>query len=454
MLLSVQKISGLNSGLAAHFFQTFHAAPWTISALGKLRAVTPNKIDDALRWAAQLQTQQANIFATLPQIEGRHWFLAVTAPAETRTSELDLLPTHVILAGNLTLLWRLQEPQLAADALRMSELLAKQMRGARAVTDGLVPLPGTVAFVKHGVQLTGRHIVQMLEPLAVAYRVADGAIQAPRRKEAAPLPALTACADGIHATAVKWVWPGYIPLGALSIISGAEGMGKSQVAINIAATVSSGGTWPDGSRAQQGGALVFEAEDDAGSVIKPRLIAAGADLRRVGIGGGFDLSEGVGALVAETKRIGGVRLVVLSPLRTFFKAAEDHGNSGVRAALKPLLEWAATSGVSIVGITHPPSAKKYTQAFAGSQGYVEVARAAFSVLPDPDDDNPLIRLRRRVLVAAKANLAPDGEIMGFRIEGVEAGGIATSRVVWEPRLPADVDEKPKAKTRRRSNGND
>ena len=47
-------------------------------------------------------------------------------------------------------------------------------------------------------------------------------------------------------------WPGVIACGDLTLLGGAPGMGKSQVAIYGAATVSRGGTWPDGSRAQRG----------------------------------------------------------------------------------------------------------------------------------------------------------------------------------------------------------
>ena len=226
-------------------------------------------------------------------------------------------------------------------------------------------------------------------------------------------------------------------------------MGKSQAACSVAAIVSSGGEWPGGEPAQAGSVLIFEEEDDAASVIKPRLMAAGADLRRVLIGREVDLSNGIGALVAEAKKLGGVRLVVLSPLRKMIGAAEDHGNTGVRKALAPLLQWAERDGIAILGIAHPPGDKEYKAAFAGSKAYFERARAAFSVLPDPTDRNPIVRHRRRIMVAAKANNAPDGEVMGYRIEGVTVSGIETSRVVWEPRKRGDEEgeEAPKPRGR-------
>jgi hypothetical protein len=165
--------------------------------------------------------------------------------------------------------------------------------------------------------------------------------------------------------------------------------------------------------------------------VVPRLMAAGADLRRVAAGQLVDLSAGIDALAAEAKRQGHVRLIVLSPIRKFMGTAEDHGNLGVRGVLEPLLAWAEAERIAILGIAHPPGAKKNQPAFAGSQAYVEVARAAFSVIADPGDRNPVLKQRRRFLVAAKSNLSSDQGTMPYRIEGARIGRIETSRVVWE-----------------------
>lgn len=167
-------------------------------------------------------------------------------------------------------------------------------------------------------------------------------------------------ASNIKAKPIEWLWPGVIPRGCLTLIAGAAGMGKSQVAISIAARVTSEG----------GRALIMEAEDDAGSVVLPRLKAAGADIKKCAIGSLVDLSGGIKTLTATAKKLGGVRLVVLSPIRAFFKAAEDHGNVGVRKALAPLLTWAEREGATIVGIGHPPKGRR--DPFAGSAAYVEL----------------------------------------------------------------------------------
>src|SRR5579863_10600519 len=43
---------------------------------------------------------------------------------------------------------------------------------------------------------------------------------------------------------VQWLWPGRIPRGMVTLVEGAEGAGKSFVALDVAARVSRGLGWP------------------------------------------------------------------------------------------------------------------------------------------------------------------------------------------------------------------
>ena len=430
MLLTPNKFPGIKTDLAAYFLRGIHDAPWSIVASGRERKFEAAQLDKLMLWASAQQVQQQAVGLYLDPTR----FLVVTAPAEARPAERCLPPTHVILAGRLWLVWRLSAAISPADAKTATAALARQLRGGEAATGTPVPLPGTVALVRRGMQLVGKYPVQTLPPLGYSYRFVDGRLARPERAAAEPEEEIAVSADKIKARPVEWLWPDVIPLGSLTLIAGAAGMGKSQTALSIVARVTREG----------GNALVFEVEDDAGSVVVPRLVAAGADIKRVALGGLVDLSDGGGAIIRTAKRVfgssagrgqtsaatgGGVRLVVLSPIRAFYKQAEDNGNVGVRRAMEPLLKWAAAEGVTVLGIGHPP--KTGRDPFAGSQAYVEVARAAYSTVYDPTDKNPHIKSRRRVLVNAKANLGPDTQILSYRIEGVTLpDGIETSRVVW------------------------
>jgi|GEM_PF-3030423 len=107
---------------------------------------------------------------------------------------------------------------------------------------------------------------------------------------------------------VQWLWPGRVPRGMVTLIEGAEGAGKSFVALDIAARVSRGAGWPElaetssvatrkgpltpGSSAtggeerdaeitqSPGEVLIICRTDDCRSAAR-RLTALGADLRKI-----------------------------------------------------------------------------------------------------------------------------------------------------------------------------
>src|SRR5262249_2883185 len=53
-------------------------------------------------------------------------------------------------------------------------------------------------------------------------------------------------ASDIKIVPVAWLWPRRIALGKWSLIAGEPGLGKSQVALAMAAAVTIGGLWPCG----------------------------------------------------------------------------------------------------------------------------------------------------------------------------------------------------------------
>ncbi len=236
-----------------------------------------------------------------------------------------------------------------------------------------------------------------------------------------PAPASFQTASAVKLAPVRWLWPSAIPAGALSLIAGEAGVGKSTIAASIAGIVSSGGSWPSGERAEAGGVIFCEGEDDRSAVTAPRLAAAGANMRRIVLGPVCDLSAGVGQLQEAARSLsGGASLIVLSPIRSFF-GLESYRSGDVRARLAPLLAWAEAEGIAVLGVSHP---KTGARDFAGSSAWKEVARAG--LFAEKTDDGG------RHVTPLKASLAPDGWRLPYRIEAVEAGGIHTSRIAWQP----------------------
>jgi hypothetical protein len=81
---------------------------------------------------------------------------------------------------------------------------------------------------------------------------------------------------------LSWLWPDRIPLGKLVLLDGDPDLGKSLIALDLCARLSTGRLFPDG-RPGPGpaNALVLSAEDSAHDTVVPRLRQLGADLGRV-----------------------------------------------------------------------------------------------------------------------------------------------------------------------------
>ena len=80
---------------------------------------------------------------------------------------------------------------------------------------------------------------------------------------------------------VDWLWNGWLAKRKLHLLAGSPGNGKTTIALNITATISDGGTWPDGAKAPKGRVVVWSGEDGLEDTLGPRVRAAGAELENV-----------------------------------------------------------------------------------------------------------------------------------------------------------------------------
>ena len=88
--------------------------------------------------------------------------------------------------------------------------------------------------------------------------------------------------DTVTPEPIRWLWPGRIPLGMFVLIAGQPGVGKTTISHSIAATLTNGGKWPfSDHHADTGDVIILTAEDDPVHTLAPRLIAAGANRKRV-----------------------------------------------------------------------------------------------------------------------------------------------------------------------------
>ena len=245
--------------------------------------------------------------------------------------------------------------------------------------------------------------------------------------------------DAVEPVGVDWLWDGWLAAGKLHLIGGAPGTGKTTIAAALAACVTCGGRWPDGTQAQRGSVVFWSGEDDVADTLNPRLRAAGADMARVhmvvGVKEGadrypFDPARDMDALRLALEAVPGVRLIVIDPIVSAV-SGDSHKNAEVRRGLQPLVDLAGQLGCALLGITHfskGTSGRDPVERIAGSLAFGALPRLVMvTAKQEAKDDQP----ERRVMLRAKSNIGPDGggfvydlrqgELPGY--EGVEASSV-------------------------------
>lgn len=249
----------------------------------------------------------------------------------------------------------------------------------------------------------------------------------------AATPTLGVLLADVRPERVSWLWPGYLPCGKLVVIDGDPGLGKSALTLDLAARLTTGQPFPDGSRPEPRGVLLLSAEDGLADTIRPRLDAAGADLTKVLALTGIPESDGerpvtlpddLPIIEQAIQRIA-AGLVVIDPLMAFLAGTvNSFRDQDVRRALAPLAALAERTGATILVVRHLNKATGGSPIYrgGGSIGIAGAARAVLLVARDPDD------AERRILASVKSNLGPPPPALAYHLDGTNSG---TVRVVWE-----------------------
>ena len=245
------------------------------------------------------------------------------------------------------------------------------------------------------------------------------------------------CGADIKPQPITWLWPGWVPAGKLTILAGAAGTGKTTLALALAAVLTAGGRWPDGSSCHGlGNVLIWSSEDVADDTLVPRLIASGADLARCHFIEGiaqdgesvpFDPSQDIPDLRRAVDAIGGVSLLLIDPIVSAV-AGDMHRANDVRRSLQAVVDFADAHGCAVIGITHfakGGAGKAPQDRVIGSQAFGALARMVLVTAKEEGSN-------RRVMARAKSNIAPDDGGVAYSLELVTiAGGIEATHAVWE-----------------------
>ena len=234
---------------------------------------------------------------------------------------------------------------------------------------------------------------------------------------------ITLRASDIKPEPVSWLVEGSIPLGAMAVIGGQPGLGKSQIAISLAAAVTTGKGLPNGETFSDIGSVIILAnEDDAARTIRPRLDAAGADTTKVHIVEGvaregqpdadlFQLDTDIRELRITAQLLGDVRLIIIDPPSAYLGTKVDtYKDSDVRRVLTPLGALAQETGALVILVVHLNKRTEggAQQRIGGSGAWVAAPRVAFLVVEDPHS-------KERFMLPVKNNLGDDRTGFQYRI---------------------------------------
>jgi RecA-family ATPase len=216
---------------------------------------------------------------------------------------------------------------------------------------------------------------------------------------------------------VRWLWAGRIPCGAITILEGDPGIGKSVLTYDLAARITSGRPMPGCTESMpSAGAVLLQAEDSLSGTVIPNLQAAGADLQKVILldkdrfaTQQFSLSSDL-PLVEKAIVEVEAKFVVIDPLTAFFET-NTNADVSVRRILGPLTRLAERYELAILLVRHlrKSGAKNSLYSGAGSIGIIAAARSGLVVGHDPSSDNKY----QQVLALNKSNMA-DASSLSFQ----------------------------------------
>ena len=272
------------------------------------------------------------------------------------------------------------------------------------------------------------------ETIAAALR-GLGLWPATSRPADVPAPLGTRRLDAITPRPLTWLWPGFVPNDALTLLIGAPGAGTSWLATDLAARVTTGAPAPDGyGRFPQGPVLIVTPESPASSLL-PRLDAQGADPAQVYVVESLRHVDGTEAalrvqrdashlesVLAETD----ARLLIVDPIDAF-----AHGPLTQRRLLTALASIAVRTFTAVLAVAHQPH-RDLAKALRRAHATPTMARSVLLVGEHLKDD------RYRFVVTTKTVASDRGDGMLFRIEP-RSGSSPVPRLVWdEPTWTPDL----------------
>ena len=248
---------------------------------------------------------------------------------------------------------------------------------------------------------------------------------------------------------ITWLWENRIPQGKITLLEGDPGMGKSLLAIDIAAHVSTCRTMPGDCTGKIGSVILIAPEDGAADTIKPRVAAAGGHLSRIHLLNtvecldindvkklklyqkSFSLAKNLFDLeqtIIQTKAI----LVILDPLTAVLGHNIDSSrDQGIREIFTPLAFLAESTNCAFLIVRHLKKGTSDNLLYrgAGAIGIIAAARTCLTIFYDPADE------KKRVLAVTKSNLAEPPKNLSYQVVPDESNA---PHIQWLGEINLDV----------------
>lgn len=188
---------------------------------------------------------------------------------------------------------------------------------------------------------------------------------------------------------VQWLWEGRIPRGKLTVLDGEPGIGKSTLALDLAAKVSRGAAMPltRGTPTAPANVILFSGDDDLSDTVRPRLEAAGADLTRIRPIGEEIRSDDVDGINPA--------LIILDPLSGYICMSCEKTTRDLMQSLTRLASETDAAVLLVQCLPIPDDTEWARQVYA-------VARSVLKITP--------VGHGGRRIAVTKSNLQPTGEV--------------------------------------------
>lgn len=235
----------------------------------------------------------------------------------------------------------------------------------------------------------------------------------------------------------------YIPRGALTILDGHPGQGKSLITTHLAAAVTTGGRFAGKHKLRKGRVLFLAPEDDPDRVLRPRLEAQGANIDLVRfMAKPLYLDEYGRTKLKQELLANKVELVVIDPIPAFVAPGTNtYQATEVRGFMQPLALLARELNIAILIVRHlrKGGSDVAVEAGQGSMDFIASVRSGLMVFRHPADD------QTRVLSHPKSNWAKNGATRTFEIESLQ--GSSQPTVKWLAELDETADQLMKGSNR-------